>query len=208
MDINEILKSKKLLPIITLKSTENIQTVKKVIEGSDIGMVEVAFRSELAAEAIKEYSTIDNVIIGAGTVRTLEEAKQAIEAGAKFIVSPMYDTEVVKYSLANDTPIFPGVLTPYEIQKGINEADLSIFKLFPANLLGGLDAVKALKGPFYDVQFLPTGGVNAENYLDFLADDQIIAVGGSFIINDSVSEDNVEQEISKINNLIENAKNI
>lgn len=208
MNINEMLKSAKLLPIITLKNADNIQIVKKVIEGSNIEMVEVAFRSELAAQAIKEYSTIDNIVIGAGTVRTVEEAKQAIDAGAKFIVSPMYDTEVVRYSLKNDVPILPGVLTPYEIQKGINEAGLSIFKLFPANLLGGLDGVKALKGPFYDVQFLPTGGVNADNYLNFLADDQIIAVGGSFIIDDSVTEENVDQEIEKINKLMENAKNI
>lgn len=208
MNINEALESAKLLPIITLKDQKNIQTVKKVIEGSNIEMVEVAFRSDLAADAIKEYSTIDDVIIGAGTVRTVEEAKQAIDAGAEFIVSPMYDTDVVKYSLDNNIPILPGVLTPYEIQKGINEADLSIFKLFPANLLGGLAGVKALSGPFYDVQFLPTGGVNKDNYLEYLVNDHIIAVGGSFIIDDSVTEENVEQEIEKINKLMTDAKKI
>lgn len=208
MDINKKLESAKLLPIITLRSNENIQNVKKVIEGSNIEMVEVAFRSDYAVEAIEKYSSIKNVIIGAGTVRTVEEAQQAIKAGSQFLVSPGYDSEVVNFAQKNNIPILPGILTPTEIQKGVREAGLSIFKLFPANLVGGLAAVKALKGPFYDIKFLPTGGVDAENYLEFLRDDYIIAVGGSFIIDDSVEEDGIEDEIKRVNQLLENAKKL
>lgn len=208
MDIKKALNSAKLLPIITLKNDEAIQNVKILIDKSDIEMVEVAFRSDLAVKAIKEYSTIENVIIGAGTVRTVAEARQAVEAGARFLVSPGYDTEVVNFAIDNNIPITPGILTPSEIQTGISEAGLSIFKLFPAKLVGGLSAVKALSGPFYDIQFLPTGGVNEENFEEFLSNDYIIAVGGSFIMNDQVKKNEIDEEIKRINTMIEKAKNI
>lgn len=166
MDFKSQLQTARLLPIITLKSEKQISIIKKVIENSDIEMVEVAFRSELAAKAIEEFSTLDNVSIGAGTVKTLEQAKIAIEAGSKFLVSPGYNPEVVKYASEKNIPITPGVLTPTEILKGMNEADISIFKIFPANIIGGLSAIKALSGPFYDVDFLPTGGVNKDNFIE------------------------------------------
>lgn len=208
MDIEKALHEAKLLPIITLKNDEAIKNVKVVIEKSDIEIVEVAFRSNLAVKAIEEYSTIEGVIIGAGTVRSVEEAEQAVEAGAQFLVSPGYDSDVVNFAINNDIPITPGVLTPTEIQKGISEANLSIFKLFPAELIGGLSAVKALSGPFYDIQFLPTGGVNEDNFEEFLANDHIIAVGGSFIMNDKVTKREIDEEIERINSLVQRAKKI
>lgn len=206
MDFKSQLQKARLLPIITLKSEKQISIIKKVIENSDIEMVEVAFRSELAAKAIEEFSTLDNVSIGAGTVKTLEQAKIAIEAGSKFLVSPGYNPEVVKYASEKNIPITPGVLTPTEILKGMNEADISIFKIFPANIIGGLSAIKALSGPFYDVDFLPTGGVNKDNFIEFLQEPQIICVGGSFIINDSINESEITSEIEKINDLVSKAK--
>jgi len=206
MKFRNQLQSARLLPIITLRSEKQISIIKKVIEGSNIEMVEVAFRSELAAKAIEVFSKIENVSIGAGTVKTLEQAKIAIESGAKFIVSPGYNPEVVKYSLEKNIPITPGVLTPTEILKGMNEANLSIFKVFPANIIGGLSAIKALSGPFYDVDFLPTGGVSSKNFEEFLKEPQIICVGGSFIINDSINETEVSNEINKINELVSKAK--
>ncbi|OFL87601.1 bifunctional 4-hydroxy-2-oxoglutarate aldolase/2-dehydro-3-deoxy-phosphogluconate aldolase [Enterococcus sp. HMSC072H05] len=206
MDFKSQLQTARLLPIITLKSEKQISIIKKVIENSDIEMVEVAFRSELAAKAIEEFSTLDNVSIGAGTVKTLEQAKIAIEAGSKFLVSPGYNPEVVKYASEKNIPITPGVLTPTEILKGMNEADISIFKIFPANIIGGLSAIKALSGPFYDVDFLPTGGVNKDNFIEFLQEPQIICVGGSFIINDSINESEITSEIEKINDLVSKAK--
>lgn len=206
MDFKSQLQSARLLPIITLKSEKQISIIKKVIENSNIEMVEVAFRSELAAKAIEEFSTLDNVSIGAGTVKTLEQAQIAIEAGSKFLVSPGYNPEVVKYASEKNIPITPGVLTPTEILKGMNEANISIFKVFPANIIGGLSAIKALSGPFYDVDFLPTGGVNKDNFIEFLQEPQIICVGGSFIINDSINESEITSEIEKINDLVSIAK--
>lgn len=206
MDFKSQLQSARLLPIITLKSEKQISIIKKVIEKSSIEMVEIAFRSELAAKAIEEFSTLENVSVGAGTVKTLEQARIAVEAGSKFLVSPGYNPEVVKYASDKNIPITPGVLTPTEILKGMNEANISVFKIFPANIIGGLSAIKALSGPFYDVDFLPTGGVNKDNFIEFLQEPQIICVGGSFIINDSINESEITSEIEKINDLVSKAK--
>lgn len=206
MDFKQALRSARLLPIITLRSKQQIQNVKKVLEASTIEMVEVAFRSDLAIEAIQEFSNIENVLIGAGTVRNLAQAKAAVEHGAKFLVSPGYDSEVVNFANDHKIPITPGVLTPTEILKGINEGGLSVFKIFPANLIGGLTGIQALKGPFFDVEFLPTGGVNSENFELFLADSHIISVGGSFIIDEAVEETDIEKDVIRINELIRRAK--
>lgn len=206
MEFRGQLQSARLLPIITLRTEKQISIIKTVIENSNIEMVEVAFRSDLAAKAIEVFSTIENVSIGAGTVKTLEQARIAIESGAKFIVSPGYDPNVVEYAAEKNIPITPGVLTPTEILKGMNEANLSIFKVFPANIIGGLSAIKALSGPFYDVEFLPTGGVSESNFEEFLKEPQIICVGGSFIIDDSIDETDITNEIEKINQLVSKAK--
>lgn len=206
MDFREALKEAKLLPIITLKDDDHIALMKEVIEKSDIEMVEVAYRSDLASKAIKAYSEIPNVLIGAGTVKTVEQAKNAIESGAKFIVAPGYDQEVVNYCQEANVPIVPGVLTPTEILAGMNGSNLSIFKVFPASLVGGLKGIKALQGPFFDVEFLPTGGVSEDNYLEFLANEQVIAVGGSFILDTSIKPDQVDEEVERINALVKSVK--
>src|SRR5690625_7214799 len=125
-----------------------------LIEESNIEIVEVAFRSNLAVKAIEKYSTIAGVIIGAGTVRTVKEAKQAVEAGAQFLVSPGYDSDVVKFAVSNDVPITPGVLKPTEIQKGVSEANLSILKLFPAELIGEYNAVMTFCSIFFVIYIL------------------------------------------------------
>ena len=206
MNFREQLKSAKLLPIITLYTESQIENVKEVLAGSKIEMVEVAFRSDLAAKAIEAFSTLENVIVGAGTVRTLEQAKVAIESGAKFLVSPGYDDEVVGYANEKNIPITPGVLTPTEILKGMNHGNISIFKIFPANIIGGLSAIKALSGPFFDIDFLPTGGVNKENFVEFLQVPQIICVGGSFIIDETVDKSGIKDDIARINELVSKAK--
>ena len=206
MDFKKELRSARLLPIITLRSDQEIQNVKQILEKSAIEMVEVAFRSDLAIKAIQEFSSIKNVIVGAGTVRTLEQAKEAIEHGAKFLVSLGYESEVVKFANESHIPIAPGVLTPTEILRGMNEGGLSVFKIFPANLIGGLAGIQALKGPFFDVEFLPTGGVNIQNFEQFLADSHIVSVGGSFIINEAVEECAIEQDVARINSLVARAK--
>jgi len=144
----------------------------------------VTFRSSLATDAIKKLAQSGELIVGAGTVRTLKEAKSAITSGAKFIVSPAIVPEVIEYCIKQDVPVFPGTATPRDIQLA-TEYGIKVVKFFPADIYGGLKAINALSGPFYDVKFLPTGGINQENFMEYVQNDHIVAVGGSFIISES-----------------------
>ena len=188
------LEETRLLPLYTVKNLDYLDSLEKVLLETDIKLIEVTFRSNLALPAIKKLSQSGNLIVGAGTVRNLSEAKSAVENGAQFIVSPALSEEVVEYCLDNSIPIFPGIATPRDIQRAVDYG-IKTVKFFPADIYGGLKAIKALSGPFYDVKFLPTGGINEDNFIDYLNNKKIIAVGGSFIISEGMMKD------------VENAKN-
>ena len=129
-------------------------------------------------------------MVGAGTVRTLAEAKIAVENGAQFVVSPAVVPDVIEYCLDHEVPVFPGTATPRDIQQAADYG-LKVVKFFPADIYGGLKAIDALSGPFYDVKFLPTGGINGENFLEYLDNPNVLGVGGSFILSEKViKEDN------------------
>lgn len=181
--IYEQIKKTKLLPLYTATDLSVLPTLEKILVANDVRLIEVTFRSDLAAQAMKQLSASGDLIVGAGTVRSLAEAKLAIENGAQFIVSPAVVPEVIQYCLAQDIPVFPGTATPTDIQQAL-DFGIHVVKFFPANIYGGLAAIQALSGPFYDVAFLPTGGIDASNVNDYLASDAIIAVGGSFIISE------------------------
>lgn len=181
--IYEQIKKTKLLPLYTATDLSVLPTLEKILVANDVRLIEVTFRSDLAAQAMKQLSASGDLIVGAGTVRSLAEAKLAIENGAQFIVSPAVVPEVIQYCLAQDIPVFPGTATPTDIQQAL-DFGIHVVKFFPANIYGGLAAIQALSGPFYDVAFLPTGGIDASNVNEYLASDAIIAVGGSFIISE------------------------
>lgn len=181
--IYEQIKKTKLLPLYTATDLSVLPTLEKILVANDVRLIEVTFRSDLAAQAMKQLSASGDLIVGAGTVRSLAEAKLAIENGAQFIVSPAVVPEVIQYCIAQDIPVFPGTATPTDIQQAL-DFGIHVVKFFPANIYGGLAAIQALSGPFYDVAFLPTGGIDASNVNEYLASDAIIAVGGSFIISE------------------------
>ena len=131
-----------------------------------------------------------------------DRAKDAIDNGAEFIVTPGFSDRVVEYCLNKDIPIVPGAVTPSEIMRAQNYG-IDIVKFFPANVDGGLDAIKALSGPFYDMKFVPTGGVNSNNYQEFLSCPNIFAVGGSFIISEKeIAKDNGQSANQALNHLV------
>ena len=142
--------------------------------------------------------------VGAGTVLNAEQAKLAVEKGAKFIVSPGLDEETVKWALANDIPVIPGCVTPTEIMKAIS-LGLKVVKFFPADVYGGIKAIKALAAPFGQVKFLPTGGVSEANLSDFTGNRSVAAVGGSWVCK---KDDVLEHNWEKITALSENAVRI
>lgn len=187
----------KLLPIYTATDLKYLDDLEEILLQNDVTFIEVTFRSNLALEAINKLSQSGKLIVGAGTVRTLEEAKKAIENGASFIVSPAVIPEVIEYCIEKKVPVFPGTATPSDIQKVVGYG-IHVVKYFPADIYGGLKAIKALSGPFYDVKFLPTGGINADNFMDYVRNDNILAVGGSFIISEKMIKEGGKEKTSNL----------
>ncbi|MDT2658873.1 bifunctional 4-hydroxy-2-oxoglutarate aldolase/2-dehydro-3-deoxy-phosphogluconate aldolase [Enterococcus hulanensis] len=188
--VYEQLTQTKLLPLYTATDLSYLTKVEEILLENKVPMIEVTFRSELAAEAIKQLSASGKLMVGAGTVRTLAEAKIAIENGAQFVVSPAVVPDVIEYCLEQDVPVFPGTATPRDIQLAADYG-INVVKFFPADIYGGLKAINALSGPFYDIKFLPTGGINEENFVEYLENPHVLGVGGSFILSEKIiKEDN------------------
>lgn len=197
VDVYKKLGEIKLLPLYTATDLKYLDDLEEILLRNDVPFIEVTFRSNLALEAINKLSQSGKLIVGAGTVRTLEEAKKAIENGASFIVSPAVIPEIIEYCIENKVPVLPGTATPTDIQKVVSYG-LHVVKYFPADIYGGLKAIKALSGPFYDVKFLPTGGINADNFIDYVSNDNILAVGGSFIISEKMIKDEGKEKTSNL----------
>ena len=188
--VYEQLTQTKLLPLYTATDLSYLTKVEEILLENKVPMIEVTFRSELAAEAIKQLSASGKLMVGAGTVRTLSEAKIAIENGAQFVVSPAVVPDVIEYCLEQDVPVFPGTATPRDIQLAADYG-INVVKFFPADIYGGLKAINALSGPFYDIKFLPTGGINEDNFVEYLENPHVLGVGGSFILSEKIiKEDN------------------
>ncbi|MCD5203213.1 bifunctional 4-hydroxy-2-oxoglutarate aldolase/2-dehydro-3-deoxy-phosphogluconate aldolase [Enterococcus casseliflavus] len=192
MTLYEQLAKTRVLPLYTATDLTYLPVVESLLIEHELYFIEVTFRSDLALEAIEKLSQSGKLIVGAGTVRTLEQAKAAVEKGARFIVSPALVPDVVEFCLAENIPVFPGTATPNDIQRAMDYG-LSVVKFFPADIYGGLPAIKALSGPFYDIRFVPTGGINLENMQDYLSDPQVLAVGGSFILSESLVKEGREK---------------
>ena len=185
---NNMFESVRVLPVVVIKELEDtIPTLRALMEGG-VPAAEITFRTACAAEAIalgvKEFPKMH---IGAGTVINAEQAHKAIDAGASFIVSPGLSAEVAKVCREADIPYYPGCATPTEIMQALS-LGITTVKFFPANVYGGLSAIKALSGPFPQVSFLPTGGVDLSNIREFLAFEKIVAVGGSFMMKGDIKE--------------------
>ena len=185
---NNMFESVRVLPVVVIKELEDtIPTLRALMEGG-VPAAEITFRTACAAEAIalgvKEFPKMH---IGAGTVINAEQAHKAIDAGASFIVSPGLSAEVAKVCRDADIPYYPGCATPTEIMQALS-LGITTVKFFPANVYGGLSAIKALSGPFPQVSFLPTGGVDLSNIREFLAFEKIVAVGGSFMMKGDIKE--------------------
>lgn len=177
----EIIRQCGLVPVIALEDAATAVPLAKALLAGGINVAEVTFRTAAAEEAIRLMaSEVPEMLVGAGTVLTTEQAERAVAAGAKFIVSPGTDVDVIRKAKELGVLMLPGAVTPTEIITGLKEG-LSVFKFFPAGNYGGLKTIKALAAPFGAIRFVPTGGINADNLSDYLAFDRIDAVGGSWM---------------------------
>lgn len=186
----------RVIPVVVIKELSETEKTLAALEAGGINCAEITFRTACAEEAIKlGVKLFPEMNIGAGTVINEEQAKRAVAAGAKFLVSPGFSEKVALYARERGIPYYPGCVTPTEIMQAL-ELGITTVKFFPASVYGGLKALKALSGPFPQVKFIPTGGVDLTNLKEFLQFDKIFAVGGSFMMKGDIAENC--KEINKI----------
>lgn len=178
----------KFIPVVVIKDLSETDKILTALLNDDISCAEITFRTACAKDAIayacKNYPTMN---IGAGTVINAEQCNQAIDAGAKFIVSPGLSVGVANVCKERGVPYYPGCVTPTEIMQAL-ELGITVVKFFPANVYGGLKAMKALSAPFPQIKFIPTGGIDRSNMQEYLEWDKIYAIGGSFFVKDALAK--------------------
>ena len=171
----------KIVPVIVIDDAERALGLADALAGGGLPCAEITFRTSAAAEALRRIAAErPNVLAGAGTVLTTEQAERARNAGAQFIVSPGINPKVVEWCQDHSLPVFPGVCTPTEIETAL-ECGLKVVKFFPAEPSGGLGFLKAIAAPFPDLSFMPTGGITAANVREYLAFKRVVACGGSWM---------------------------
>ena len=171
-----------VVPVVVLENAKDAAPLAKALVEGGLPCAEVTFRTAAAEESIRMMaSEYPEMFVGAGTVLTIDQVDRAVAAGAKFIVSPGFDPEIVDYCLSKDIPVFPGVITPSEVAQAVKRG-LKVVKFFPAEQFGGVATIKAMAAPYVGLKFMPTGGVNAKNLENYLSCDKIVACGGSWMV--------------------------
>ncbi len=171
----------RILPVVVLDDASGAADLGAALIAGGLRSVEVTFRTEAAAAALRVLAEDPDLLVGAGTVLTPAQVDQAARAGARFVVSPGFSAGVVRHCQELGLPVFPGVATATEIQRAL-DAGLETVKFFPAEQLGGINMIRALAAPYRSVRFIPTGGVNAGNLSDYLAHPAVLAVGGTWMV--------------------------
>lgn len=196
--IQDMLEEFGIIPVIKIEDAEDAIPLAKALIDGGLPTAEVTFRTAAAEQAIKNITgKFPDILVGAGTVLTTEQAQRALGAGAKFIVSPGLNPKVVDYCLEKNVLVTPGISTPSELELAL-EKGLKILKFFPAESLGGLSFLKSMSAPYSGVKFIPTGGVNATNLLPYLKFNRVFACGGSWMVKSDMIAAKKFNEISKL----------
>lgn len=194
MDILTRLANACVVPVVVLEDAKDAVPTAEALLTGGVDVMEITFRTAAAADSIRAVAeNVPDMLVGAGTVITLEQCKRAVEMGAKFIVAPGFDPEVVSWCVEHDVAVTPGCVTPTEIMAAM-KLGLKVLKFFPAGVYGGMSAMKALSAPFGGVKFIPTGGVNGQNIGEYICAPFVHAVGGSWVCTKKdISEGNFEK---------------
>jgi 2-dehydro-3-deoxyphosphogluconate aldolase/(4S)-4-hydroxy-2-oxoglutarate aldolase len=197
MDIYEKIRKLKIIPVAVIENSDHAIPLGKALINAGLPVLEITFRTEAAAEAIRKVSKeLTSLFIGAGTVLKVDQVKQATNAGAQFIVTPGFNPRVVDYCVENKIMIIPGLNTPTMIEWAL-ERGITFVKFFPADVSGGPKMLKVLAGPYPDIRFMPTGGINNDSMIEYLKLRNVLAVGGSWIVpKELISSENFA-EITK-----------
>ena len=187
-----------IVPVVVLDDAKDAENLGRALMEGGLPCAEVTFRTAAAEESIRILSEkFPEMIVGAGTVLTIEQVDRAVKAGAKFIVSPGTNPKVVDYCVKNNIPITPGTCTPSNVETSL-VFGIDVVKFFPAEPSGGLNFIKAIAAPYVGVKFMPTGGINAKNVRDYLAYDRIIACGGSWMVTKDLIKAGDFEQIKKL----------
>ena len=198
MSLYKIIENCGVIPVVVLEDAANAVPLAKALLAGGINICEITFRTDAAEESIRQIVlNVPEMIVGAGTVITKEQLKAATDAGAKFIVSPGSDLEVIRYAKELGVYMLPGAVTPTEVMQLIKE-DIKVIKFFPAENYGGLKTIKAISAPFPNIKFVPTGGVSLSNLNAYLEFGKIAAVGGSWLCTKGLIKDGKWDEITRL----------
>ena len=191
-----------VVPVVVLEDVKDALPLAAALVEGGLPCAEVTFRTEAAEESIRLMSEkYPEMLVGAGTVLTIEQVDRAVTAGAKFIVSPGFDPEIVDYCLEKKIPVFPGCITPSEVAQAVKRG-LQVVKFFPAEQAGGVAMIKAMAAPYTMVKFMPTGGISAKNLADYLSFGKILCCGGSWMVKGNLIKNG---EFDKIRELTKEA---
>ena len=175
------LQSLKLIPVVALEDADDAEPLADALCAGGLSVAEIMLRTDSAIDVIRRLGARDDFLLGAGTVHSAEQAEEVVEAGAQFIVTPGFNPRTVTWCQQNNVPVFPGVATPTDLEMAL-EHNIEVVKFFPAETLGGVNALKAFSGPYGNVRFIPTGGINAKNLSEYFALPSVLACGGSWMV--------------------------
>lgn len=198
-----------VVPVVVLKDTKDAIPLADALIAGGLSCAEVTFRTDAAEESIRLMSEkYPEMLVGAGTVLTTEQVDRAVNAGAKFIVSPGFDAEIVDYCLDKNIPVFPGCITPSEVAQAVKRG-LKVIKFFPAEQAGGVAMIKAMGAPYNMVKFMPTGGISAKNLSEYLSCSNIVCCGGSWMVKgDLITEGKFDEITALTKEAVELVKSI
>lgn len=196
--MNEQIAAFGVVPVVVLNDAKDARPLAQALVEGGLAVAEVTFRTEAAEESIRIMTeAYPDMLVGAGTVLTIEQVDRAVAAGARFIVSPGFDPEIVDYCLEKNIPVYPGTVTPSEVAQAVKRG-LTVCKFFPAEQFGGVSTIKALAAPYTMVKFMPTGGVNLKNLREYLGCDKIAACGGTWMVKGDLIREGRFDEIRRI----------
>ena len=203
--VEEQFKELRVVPVVVLEKTVDAVPLARALVQGGLPCAEITFRTDASAESIRLMSEkYPNMLVGAGTVLTTEQVDLAVKSGAKFIVSPGFDAEIVDYCMEKNIPVFPGCISPSEVAQAVKRG-LKVVKFFPAEQAGGIAMIKAMAAPYHNIRFMPTGGINTENLKDYLSCNKILCCGGSWMVKRDMIRNG---EFAKIQGLVKEAKEL
>ncbi len=197
-DIFKQFQSIGIVPVVKINDSKNAVDLAKALCKGGLPAAEITFRTDAAEESIRQIAkNVPEVCVCAGTILTVENAKRAVDAGAKLVISPGTNPKVVKWCVENGVTIIPGCANPSDVEVCL-EFGLEVVKLFPAEVVGGVKMLKALSGPYGNLMFMPTGGINAKNVGEYLALKNVLACGGSWMVPEKAIDDHDFKQIEDL----------